>query len=435
MTDAADKQTREDAPATGPEQPEGPNDREKSLAPESRNVPVSEAPTEIRPSKRVKITTDTGPITTDTRPSIEAPQLITPPATQTPAAESATESQDNSKPHVATDASRKPTKSRKRKASKDENGATQTKERKPRARKQRETTPDGAEQVEITPAVIKMSELCKDLRTGKKSKRETELRKLEQAEQERKQATQQEAATEESPPVKHNEPANEPPVEQSGGDQSQSGPVMRIVNGEIVLDTSSLQVDRHAAAARSYGDLEDVVENSFTRKINQSTYGKRTKTESWDEDLTDLFYRGLRMFGTDFMMISKLFPGRNRRQIKLKFNKEERRDPIRIKETLLGPRETFDIHTYSEMTNTVYDDPKVFQQELDEERKRIEEQHAKDKKAQEELLHNPDGAAEGATDPNKPSTGPTKGKRNNKKQGKDMGGAQEEILGTIDDFS
>ncbi|KAI9036063.1 transcription factor TFIIIB subunit BDP1 [Aspergillus affinis] len=432
-TDTADKQIRNDALVNEPERLDSPYVREGPQAPKSRSVSVSETSTEIRPSKRVKITPEVRPTTTEPQPSIETPQLITPPATQTPAAESTTESQDTSEPPVTTNASQKTTKSRKRKAPKDGSTTIKTRERKPRARKQREPTPEGSEQVEIAPGVIKMSELCKDLRTGKKSKREAELRKLEQAEQERKQAAQEEGATEEPPAVKPNENASEPPAGENGADQSQSGPVMRIVNGEIVLDTSSLQVDRHAAAARSYGDLEDVVENSFTRKINQSTYGKRTKTESWDEDLTDLFYKGLRMFGTDFMMISKLFPGRSRRQIKLKFNKEERRDPGRIKDTLLGPRETFDIHTYSEMTNTVFDDPKVVQQELDEEKKRIEEQHAKDKQAQEELLHNPDGAADGA-DPDKPNTAPTKGKRNNKKQAKDIGGAQEEILGTIDDF-
>ncbi|RAH70910.1 transcription factor TFIIIB subunit BDP1 [Aspergillus aculeatinus CBS 121060] len=206
---------------------------------------------------------------------------------------------------------------------------------------------------------------------------------------------------------------------------------MRIVNGEIVLDTASLQVDRHADAARNAGALEDVVENTLTRKINQSTYGKRSKTESWDEEMTDLFYRGLRIFGTDFMMISKLFPGRSRRQIKLKFNNEERRDPLRIKDTLLGPRESIDINTYSQMTNTVYDDPKVIQQQLDEERKQMEEQHAKEKEAQEALLRNPDGAAEGA---GQNGDMPAKVKRPSRRQAmKAMAGGTEEVLGTIDD--
>ena len=99
------------------------------------------------------------------------------------------------------------------------------------------------------------------------------------------------------------------------------------------------------------------------------------------------------MFGTDFESISKMFPGRNRRQIKLKFNNEERKDPERIKRTLLGPSEVFDIQTYSELTNTVYEDPEVIQRELDEDKKRIEEQHEREKRAQDELMHNPSGLA------------------------------------------
>jgi len=149
------------------------------------------------------------------------------------------------------------------------------------------------------------------------------------------------------------------------------------------------------------------------------------------------------MFGTDFMMISKMFPGRTRRQIKLKFTNEERRDPERIKQTLLGPREYIDLETYSEMTGAVYDDPKIIQQELDEEKKRIEEEHAREKEAREDLMRNPSGPpAIGSADANiLPSieNGATRNHRNraeNRKKGAGsfrFGGGTEEILGTIDD--
>ncbi|CAG8174740.1 unnamed protein product [Penicillium olsonii] len=309
------------------------------------------------------------------------------------------------------------TKPKKRKYSKTEASDPEGNERPKRNRKKREPTPEDAEGVEILPNVMKMSELCKDLRTGKKSKREVELRKMDQEEEERKK---QGGGT----PVKEPEPEKE---EQPVNWKPQSGPKMRVVNGEIVLDNTSLQVDRHADAAREAGELEDVEESSFTRKINQATYGKRSKTETWDETMTDLFYRGLRMFGTDFMVISKMFPGRSRRQIKLKFNNEERRDPQRIKDTLLGPRETITIAAYSEMTNTVYDDPKAVQQELDEEKKRIEDQHAKEQELQQELLRNP-------TEPKDEKNDKGTAKKTRKKQVKDNGGGTEEVLGSIDDF-
>ncbi|KAB8216728.1 hypothetical protein BDV33DRAFT_150628 [Aspergillus novoparasiticus] len=401
---------------------------------------VAEAPAETRPSKRPKTNAKSATPAVESQRPAEPPQLATPPATQTSTNEETTESRDTTESQPPAEQNRKTTKSRKRKSSKDVNGGdntTRTRERKPRAaRKKREPTPEGSEAVQIAPGIVKMSELCKDLRTGKISKRETELRQMELAELERKQKAQQDAENTEQTPIKENEIAATPALETSNpGDQkSQNGPVMRIVNGEIVLDAASLQVDRHADAARNAGELEDVVENHLTRKVNQASFGKRSKTESWDEEMTDLFYRGLRMFGTDFMMISKLFPGRSRRQIKLKFNNEERRDPGRIKDTLLGPREAVDITTYSEMTNTIYDDPRIIQQELDEEKKRIEDQHAKEKQAQEELINNPDGAA-GANDSPEQGTAPVKSKRNSRKQAaKNTSGGNEEILGTIDDF-
>lgn len=267
------------------------------------------------------------------------------------------------------------------------------KPRKPRGKRKREPTPEESENVEIAPTVVKMSELCKDLRTGKKSRREMELRNLEQQEAERKEKAREKARNAGTPVKADAENGSSAPAAINTTPTKASGPRMRIVNGEIVVDNASLQIDRHADAAREFGEGEDVVESRLNRKINQATYGKRTKAESWDEELTDLFYRGLRMFGTDFSLISKMFPGRNRRQIKLKFNNEERKDPERIKRTLLGPSEAIDIQTYSELTNTVYEHVEVIQRELDEDKKRIEEQHQREKRAQDELMRNPTGLA------------------------------------------
>lgn len=386
-------------------------------------------PSVLRGAKYAKKTSDI------TKSRGDALTVATPPASQTVV--STTEGSETPAASVAPstpEPSQASTKGKKRKTSKD---GTEADKPKRMRRRKREPTPEGAETVEILPNVVKMSELCKDLKTGRKSKRETELRKIEFEEHERKVKTQEEGSTA-AEPAKETAKTDTAEEDRLPAPKPQAGPVMRIVNGEIVLDTASLEVDRHADAARSAGDLEDVVENQLTRKINQATYGKRTKTEVWDEEMTDLFYRGLRMFGTDFMVISKLFPGRSRRQIKLKFNNEERRDPQRIKDTLLGPREAIDIATYSEMTNQVYDDPKVIQQELDEEKRQIEEQHEKEKKLQEELMRNPTGAGaeENAGSSDKANGAPAKGKaRNSKKQNmKNQGGGTEEVLGTIDDM-
>lgn len=317
---------------------------------------------------------------------------------------------------------------------------------KPRARgrRQRATTPEDAESYEITPTAVKMSDLCRDLPRGKKSKREVELRNMDRAQADRKRnGVGKESESSASKENTEDVLAKADEERDRAEAESQTGPQMRIVNGEIVLDSSSLQIDRHANAARNAEDLEEVEENPLTRRINAGSFGKKSKAESWDEEMTDLFYRGLRMFGTDFMMISKMFPGRTRRQIKLKFSNEERKYPERIKETLLGPGESISLETYSELTNTVYDDPKIIQQELDEEKKRIEEEHAKEKEAQQELLHNPDGNAANANADASGSVLPSiendsnavskKQKKGAQKKKKKFGGGTEEVLGTIDD--
>ncbi|OQE19242.1 hypothetical protein PENFLA_c019G01245 [Penicillium flavigenum] len=394
--------------------------------PQPRPETERAAPTEGRPAKCARTSSTTAVPARKKSVSVAASRRSSQSIVPTIEDSSATPSESNiSTPDL--------TKPKKRKYSKAGTSDLEGSEKPKRTRKKREPTPEGAETVEILPNVVKMSELCKDLRTGKKSKRETELRKIDQAEEERKkQGGTPGPGT--GTPVKQTEPEqekNEQPVDW----KPQSGPVMRIVNGEIVLDSASLQVDRHADAARAAGDLEDVVESSFTRKVNQASYGKRTKTETWDEELTDLFYRGLRMFGTDFMVISKMFPGRSRRQIKLKFNNEERRDPQRIKETLMGPSETIDIATYSEMTNTVYDDPKLVQQELDDEKKRIEDQHTKEKELQEEMLRNPTGGDSKDADAKDAKNDKTGIRKSRKKASiKNQGGGTEEVLGSIDDF-
>lgn len=405
---------------------------------EPRGTPS--AATEIRPKKTSETIIAKPFQKASNARAVPAPAITTPtPQPLVPSVEGPNETPGESAAPSTPKPGQAAPKAKKRKASKAGTSEADGENGKPKRarRRKREPTPEGAEMVAILPNVVKMSELCKDLKTGRKSRRETELRKMDLAEQERKQKAQDGRVSTERTPIKQNGDADSNQKDRLPDWTPQAGPVMRLVNGEIVLDTASLQVDRHADAARSAGDLEDVVENSLTRKINQASYGKRSKTESWDDEMTDLFYRGLRMFGTDFMVISKLFPGRSRHQIKLKFNNEERRDPQRIKEVLLGPREPIDIATYSEMTKTEYDDPRAIQQELDEEKQRIEEQHAQEKAMQEELLRNPHGSATDfkATSAGDKSGAAAKGKSgNNKKQTvKTMGRGTEEVLGSIDD--
>jgi hypothetical protein len=217
-----------------------------------------------------------------------------------------------------------------------------------------------------------MAELCTDTRRGKKSNRERELERLE-SERKARRARERlaERLGEDITAINDTDAA----AENSGGGGSGGGgdgaegrgeqasasspqqqqqqqpqqrsravPGLRWVNGNIVIDDQSLQIDRHATAAADAAPLEEVEEHELSRRITSASFlppRARTPAAAWTPELTERFYAGLRAFGTDFMLISHMFPPGQRftrRQIKLKFGREERAHPQRVRDALLGPR-------------------------------------------------------------------------------------------------
>ena len=47
------------------------------------------------------------------------------------------------------------------------------------------------------------------------------------------------------------------------------------------------------------------------------SFKQRNHTEKWTEEETRKFLKAIEIFGSDFSMIAKLFPKRNRAQIKV----------------------------------------------------------------------------------------------------------------------
>ena len=88
------------------------------------------------------------------------------------------------------------------------------------------------------------------------------------------------------------------------------------------------------------------------------------KPKSWNEEATEEFYEALRMFGTDFFIISKMFAGKTRHQIKLKFTREERENPERINAALIHERKPMSLEKYASATGkdveSFIKDPKEF---------------------------------------------------------------------------
>jgi len=232
-----------------------------------------------------------------------------------------------------------------------------------RRRRQRAETPEGAEDEIIDHSTMTMTDLCKDLKIGRKFSKAAEIKdRILRKKVEAAKAKMRKDHPELIPIIDGDEGESSVGPAQAGpsgtADEpievpaaSTSGPQLRIVDGQIVVDESTLQVDRHKNAEKDRGEMREIEENDFSRVITSGTYMKRERAQLWDHAGNDLFYKGLRMFGTDFEMIAKMFPHRNRRQIKLKFNKEEKDNPHRINKALMGVKEEIDLDEFEKIAD------------------------------------------------------------------------------------
>lgn len=102
--------------------------------------------------------------------------------------------------------------------------------------------------------------------------------------------------------------------------------------GNIVIDQDSLVVSAGKAinAEKERGNVTTVENLAVGSQITSASYAKRESAVKWEPTETEKFYNALRAFGTDFSLMESMFPGRSRRQLKLKFKREERDHPDRI---------------------------------------------------------------------------------------------------------
>lgn len=323
-------------------------------------------------------------------------------ASEVHAGPSAGSSGQNDQGSAATKTKRKPTKRKPNQSIQDAAAEVvedairgSSKNRKKRGRKsKREVTPEGADTAVISPSKVTMSELCRDNRIGRKSARERDLAEFEREEYVRKKQKELQEVMGQAGPEGQAGPSEtgEARLERLGRQRQREESVANnvpntiIVNGQIQIDEDSLQIDRHAGAAaqRDAENMEAVDETDLTRKINFGSWLKHDKSGGWNELLTERFYDGLRMFGTDFQMISKMFPGRTRHKIKLKFVREEKLHPDKIQATLLGEQVPVDLPELEKMAGVEFDDPKVLEEEMEEDRKRLEEETLAEKQAMDE---------------------------------------------------
>ncbi|CEI38816.1 hypothetical protein FVEN_g4653 [Fusarium venenatum] len=371
-----------------PDDSEGPSGTEPSTPPlqsdgpdESQAKPLEEAQKATKPTRKPRARKQTSQATQD----------------ETGAQEGARPKKRQRK--TAEDGAT-PKQPRKRKA------ATESGTNTPKTRRARSMTPEDSEAQLVDLQKLKMADLTKDLHIGKKFSRHDELRERERrarmknklgADGERDSSATPETGGQVDKSDKSGTPT-ESPAPSAPTSAAPSGPQFRIVDGQIVIDQSSLSVDRHARAAAAAGDMETVEENDFTRLITSNSFMNTSKLKGpniWTEDETELFYRGLCMFGTDFEMISKMFPGKQRRNVKLKFNREERHCPRRINAALIGEKTVkMNIDEYKAFTGSEFEpveaieaEQRKIQEEYEaEEKRRADEQAETMRKKREELF-------------------------------------------------
>ncbi|KAL0820414.1 hypothetical protein ABMA28_006291 [Loxostege sticticalis] len=110
------------------------------------------------------------------------------------------------------------------------------------------------------------------------------------------------------------EDADDPAADAAPVPQIKLGP-----NGEIVLDEKSLVIKQTDSKRKVSSTVREGAWGGGGGK-----YSRATRTADWSAAETVRFYRALAAIGTDFSLMAPLFPGRNRRDLKIKFKKEEK---------------------------------------------------------------------------------------------------------------
>ncbi|ETI28490.1 hypothetical protein G647_00939 [Cladophialophora carrionii CBS 160.54] len=265
----------------------------------------------------------------------------------------------------------------------------QDKDNKRSRRRSRLTTPENAEELEIDPQEVSMSELVKDIKVGRKSETEKRMQEnwVEIKERRKKDVEKRREAARGKKNTANGED-REP--------EEAAVPKQIIVNGVIVVANESREVAFGSGleqAAREQADVA-IEDDRIYKYVNQATLGKnagRDKRSKWNEDTTNLFYQGLRMFGTDFSMIANLFPESvDRGVVKRKYLAELQSDPARVDKCVTA-KETVSLDEYAAMTNMEFEDPDKLMKELEEEEKRMREEDEKRRADQGYVMTN-DGA-------------------------------------------
>lgn len=162
--------------------------------------------------------------------------------------------------------------------------------------------------------------------------------------------------------------------------QRQTVQLQKSKDGRILLDQESQHLDRHANNKAEDTPVSTREIDRYSTIINSYSFSTKERQERWTEAETLQFYQALSVWGTDFNLISHMFPTRSRHQIKTKFKYEEKRNPTKVQLYLVHRRKV-DITDYAKISGTEI----VKLEDLEQDLERVRAQHNEQLKVKEDM--------------------------------------------------
>ncbi|KAJ1524139.1 hypothetical protein ONE63_010669 [Megalurothrips usitatus] len=136
-------------------------------------------------------------------------------------------------------------------------------------------------------------------------------------------------------------------------------------DGNLILDEQSLVIET-TGTKKSREELEksEVVVDTGS---GYGHYKKIIRSKDWSDHETKKFYRALSVVGTDFSLMKPYFRKRTRRELKLKFKKEEKLNPKLITRALAEPLD-FDISELEKECELEEEEERRLEEELEKEK-------------------------------------------------------------------
>jgi len=117
------------------------------------------------------------------------------------------------------------------------------------------------------------------------------------------------------------------PDEEETEEDATPAPQVKVgADGNIILDEASLMIET-TTTKKAKNDLitAPLVFESANSATNYGTWSKRKKKNAdWSSKKTIKFYKALSVFGTDFSLMQGVFTKKSRKELQLKFKKEEK---------------------------------------------------------------------------------------------------------------